>query len=46
MITVVDYILKNKPIWSVRKKKTKDGSFKRQFMLTDLKQMSLFNFVK
>lgn len=44
MFIVVGCILKNKPIWSfINQKeanKIEDRSFKRQFMLTELKQMS------
>jgi len=50
MFVVIGYILKNKPIWSFINLKEanqiEDCSFKRQFMLTELKQMPSFHFVK
>lgn len=50
MFIAVDYILQNKPIWSFvnqkEARKIEDCSFKRQFMLAELKQMTLFHFVK
>lgn len=50
MFIVVSHILKNKHIWSFINQEEvhkieDDSSFKRQFMLTELKQVSLLHFV-